>query len=79
MSDTEYQSLSFIQLSERLTALAPPWYKPAQWGQNVWVWSELIVLLTNRKRRALHDFIAGTVVVHASQDTAPEPAATTGT
>jgi uncharacterized RDD family membrane protein YckC len=31
-----------------------------------WIWtlSELVVLLTNEKRRALHDFIAGTVVVH---------------
>jgi uncharacterized RDD family membrane protein YckC len=70
MSDTEYHSLSFIQLGEHLTALAPPWYKPVEWVQNVWVWSELIVLLTNRKRRALHDFIAGTVVVHASQKAA---------
>lgn len=30
----------------------------------VWVVSELVVLLMNKKRRALHDFIAGTVVVH---------------
>jgi uncharacterized RDD family membrane protein YckC len=27
------------------------------------VWGEFLVLLTNRERRALHDFIAGTVVV----------------
>jgi len=27
------------------------------------LWSEFVVLLTNRKRRALHDFIAGTVVI----------------
>jgi uncharacterized RDD family membrane protein YckC len=77
MSDTEYHSRSFVQLSEHLIALAPPWYKPVDWAENVWTWSELIVLLTNRKRRALHDFIAGTVVVHASQNTAPEAAATT--
>ena len=29
----------------------------------LWTWSELIVMLTNRQRRALHDFIAGTVVI----------------
>jgi uncharacterized RDD family membrane protein YckC len=29
----------------------------------VWIWIELIVMLTNRRRRALHDFIAGTVVI----------------
>lgn len=28
-----------------------------------WLLAELIVLLINRKRRALHDFIAGTVVI----------------
>jgi uncharacterized RDD family membrane protein YckC len=37
------------------------------WG---WFCSELIVLLFNRRKRALHDFIAGTVVVHTS----PAPA-----
>ena len=29
----------------------------------VWMWSELVVLLLNEKRRAIHDYIAGTVVV----------------
>ncbi len=30
----------------------------------VYDWSEIFVLLTNQKRRAIHDFIAGTVVIH---------------
>jgi len=29
----------------------------------IWIGSELLVMLTNKKRRALHDFIAGTVVI----------------
>jgi uncharacterized RDD family membrane protein YckC len=29
-----------------------------------WALSELVVLLLNEKRRALHDYLAGTVVVH---------------
>ena len=33
---------------------------------SVWTWSEVIVLLFNEKRRALHDFIAGTVVIQVS-------------
>jgi len=33
-----------------------------------WAYSELIVLLFNKKRRAIHDFIAGTVVIHASEN-----------
>jgi uncharacterized RDD family membrane protein YckC len=32
-----------------------------------WVASELIVLLLNEKRRAIHDYIAGTVVVHTRE------------
>ncbi len=79
MSDTEYRALSFMDRAKRMVELAPSWYKPLQIAQNVWVWGELIVLLTNRKRRALHDFIAGTVVVHAApnqalQATAAAPA-----
>lgn len=64
MSDAEYQSLSFMEFSKRITELAPSWYKPVQVAQTIWFWGELLVLLTNRKRRALHDFIAGTVVVY---------------
>ncbi len=30
---------------------------------SIWTWGELFVLLLNKKRRALHDFIAGTVVI----------------
>ncbi len=47
---------------------------------DAWILSEFLVLLTNRKRRALHDFLAGTVVIHRraasnSGDTrTPEPA-----
>ena len=65
MSDAEYQSLSLMEFSRHITELAPSWYKPVQITQTIWFWGELIVLLTNRKRRALHDFIAGTIVVHA--------------
>ena len=39
---------------------------------NIWVLSELVVLLLNKKRRTLHDFIAGTVVLHLSAP-APDP------
>jgi len=36
----------------------------------VWMWGELLVLLTNKKKRALHDFIAGTVVVRTDEQAA---------
>ncbi len=65
ISDAEYHSLSFMERTRHMAELAPSWYKPLRIVVNVWIWGELVVLLTNRKRRALHDFIAGTVVVHA--------------
>jgi len=71
MSDAEYVSLSFMERAKRMNELAPSWQTPLQWIQTAWVWSELLVLLTNRKRRALHDFIAGTVVVHPSPKVTP--------
>ena len=37
----------------------------------VWVWSEVIVMLFNEKRRALHDFIAGTAVISEPAAAAP--------
>jgi uncharacterized RDD family membrane protein YckC len=36
------------------------------WAAAVWTLSELVTLLSNKKRRALHDFIGGTVVVHVA-------------
>ena len=79
MSDAEYQSLSFMERAKRMTELAPSWYEPLQIAQNIWFWGELIVLLTNRKSRALHDFIAGTVVVHLSPNESLQPTATATT
>ena len=42
---------------------APAWGLWAEWIDLVWIWSEVVVVLFNRKRRAIHDFIAGTIVV----------------
>jgi uncharacterized RDD family membrane protein YckC len=66
LTDAEYHALSFIERSQRLIQLAPGWYRPVQLLLQIWIWSEFIVMLTNAKRRALHDFIAGTVVVRVS-------------
>lgn len=42
-----------------------------QWA---WILSEVVVLLFNRRRRAIHDYIAGTVVVHKEFLGRPVPA-----
>ena len=66
ISDDVYSRLSsnpFFQRTYAIEERIPTW---GRWAGNLsvyWSWSELIVLLFNRKRRALHDFIAGTIVV----------------
>jgi uncharacterized RDD family membrane protein YckC len=35
----------------------------ASFSYEIWFWGELVVLLFNERKRAIHDFIAGTVVV----------------
>lgn len=39
----------------------------------VWFWSELVTMLFNKKKRALHDFIAGTVVIQEQVVTLEQP------
>lgn len=41
----------------------PVWSEMAGWLWLGWVGSEVVVMLFNERRRALHDFIAGSVVV----------------
>ena len=64
MSAGEYAAFAAAHTSLRsLEVGAPAWYHPLKIVGSIWVYSEFIVLLTNKKRRALHDFIAGTVVI----------------
>jgi len=66
-----FESLDFVARAQVIAGVLPWWYG---WTNRLWAtWSasELVVLLTNRRRRALHDFIAGTVVVHVERG-APE-------
>jgi uncharacterized RDD family membrane protein YckC len=63
MTDATYVSLGFMARSQALVAGAPSWYRPVNVALQVWIWSEFLVLLTNKKRRELHDFMAGTVVI----------------
>jgi len=64
MTDTEYFSMGWQERPLYMVERAPSWHNIANIAMNIWIWSEFIVMLTNKKRRALHDFIAGTVVVH---------------
>lgn len=63
MSDETYLSLDYITRSTKMVELAPGWYGAVSILLQVWIWSEFITMLFNKRRRALHDFIAGTVVL----------------
>lgn len=67
MSDEQYFSMGFQERALYMQANMPSWYGPVSILMNVWIWSEFLILLTNKKRRALHDFIAGTVVIRVQE------------
>jgi uncharacterized RDD family membrane protein YckC len=60
----EYSSLNWVDRAQLLRRAAPSWFSSFDSLQQVWMWSEVVILLFNKRKRAIHDFIAGTVVVH---------------
>ena len=63
ISDSTFESLTWLKKTVEITKFYPVWQKPVEWLSNIWIWSEFIVLLTNKRRRALHDYMAGTLVI----------------
>src|SRR5215510_7212116 len=63
LSDETYLSLSYFAKMQALSAAAPPYYTWIAWVTQAWMVGVAISMLCNRRRRALHDFIAGTVVL----------------
>ena len=71
MSDADYLEFSADpHRYKALEALAPAWYEPVYFLYATWVYGEVLVLLTNKKRRALHDFLAGSVVIRTRANVA---------
>ncbi len=63
-SDSEYyESLNWMKKQEYLVTVLPFYFTFYNWTSNVWAWGELFVLLFNKRKRALHDFIAETVII----------------
>jgi uncharacterized RDD family membrane protein YckC len=63
LSDNTFESLPWLKKSVEISKFYPVWQKPVEWLFNIWIWSEFVILLTNKRRRALHDYIAGTLVI----------------
>lgn len=58
-----YESLTWMTKQQYLMTLTPILFTLYTWTSNIWTYSELFVLLFNKRKRALHDFIAGTVII----------------
>jgi len=66
ITDAEFQSLGYLQKILALGAHAPAWNSAVTWCALAWYVVGAIVMLCNNKRRAVHDFLAGTVVIRAA-------------
>jgi uncharacterized RDD family membrane protein YckC len=62
ISDDIFFNVSFWKRSDFIDSLGTHWWDTIL---AVWFFSEFIVLQTNDRKRAVHDFIAGTVVINA--------------
>ena len=60
---SRYASLRWIERAQLLQEHFSAWYSFVTILQNTWIWSEIVVLLFNKRKRAIHDFIAGTIVI----------------
>lgn len=68
--ETHYMSLTWIQKSQYMMELSPILFKVSTWLTNIWIYGELIVLLTNKRKRAIHDFMADTVIIKTQYEVA---------
>jgi uncharacterized RDD family membrane protein YckC len=65
VSDEAYLAMGTMERMQVTNEYAPSWSRIAFVLTQVWVWSEFVTMLLNERRRAIHDFIAGTVVVQS--------------
>lgn len=70
-----YLNAGWGDRAKYIMLLLPTWYGLINLLNQLWFWSEFIVLLFNKRKRAIHDFIAGTVVIKQkySKDQIPNP------
>lgn len=62
-----FEGVSYMARSAALTAAQPGWASGIMWAMQLFFWGSIITMLINKKRRTLHDMIAGTVVVRAGK------------
>jgi uncharacterized RDD family membrane protein YckC len=63
MDGDHYDSLGWLDKQVYVASIFPALSAIHMWFDKFWIWGELIVLLMNKRKRAIHDYIAGTVIV----------------
>lgn len=63
VSKVPFGSAGFQERMHLVKEAQPAWSNWPQTVEYVWVASEMLVLLCNEKKRAIHDYLAGTVVM----------------
>lgn len=66
IAESSYLSMTYTQIMPLMARFKPGWGTAADTLLQLWLYSEFVVLLFNKKRRGLQDFMAGTVVVKLS-------------
>ncbi|HJU69017.1 MAG TPA: RDD family protein [Gemmatimonadaceae bacterium] len=66
----DFEAFDWQAISERYDAIRPWWAQAVEYLYLTWLGSEIVSVLFNRRRRALHDFLAGTVVAREDAVTA---------
>lgn len=69
----QLQQLSGTELEAAVKAATPVWATYLSFVAGAWFFAEFISMMSNDQRRALHDMIAGTVVVKAATVSTIEP------
>ncbi len=65
ISDFDLAMLSYTEFALKIAEISPQSYTWVTNAMSVWGLSEFIVIFFNQKKRAPHDFIAGTVVIES--------------
>lgn len=73
LSEADFESAGLLAKMDLARDARSDWGHWPRTIGNVWIWSELVVLLLNEKKRAIHDYLAGTVVVVLPAERAPAP------
>jgi uncharacterized RDD family membrane protein YckC len=64
VSAVDYAAAAVSTRAALVQAFVPSYTVIISWLSKGYVMSEFVVLWLNRKKRAIHDFIAGTVIIH---------------